>query len=169
MVRKRAVVKRRFLNIAAERKELPNGHIVHIEMVKHPGAVVIVPFLGAGQVILLRQYRPVIGAFIYELPAGTLETGERPLACARRELQEETGYAARTMKRIGAIYPVPGYSTEKLFMFKAEDLRPVAVSCEDDEFIQPRVFTRPQIKKLFQSGRLNDAKTICGLVLCGWL
>jgi len=162
-------VKRRFLNIAAMRKRLPNGHMVHLEMVKHPGAVVIVPFLTKDTVIVLRQYRPVISRFIYELPAGTLERGERPLACARRELQEETGYAARMMKRIGAIYPVPGYSTERLFLFRAEDLSPVAVSCEDDEFIQPRVFTRPQIRTLFQSGKLNDAKTICGFALCGWL
>lgn len=161
--------KPRFLNVAVEEVHLPNGRVRPFEMVKHPGAVVIVPFLSNDTVILLRQFRPVIRKFLYEFPAGTLETGERPLACARRELQEETGYAAKRITKLGYIYPVPGYSTEKLILYKAEGLTPVNVSCEDDEVIKVKTFTREQILKLFHSGKLVDAKTICCLALCGWL
>ncbi len=169
MTQKNAAHKGRFLNIVTKKKKLPNGIVVTVEMVKHPGAVVIIPFLSQTRIILLRQFRPVLDAYIYELPAGTLEEKEAPAACARREIQEETGYAAKKITRLGAIYPVPGYSTEKIFLFAAEGLTPVAACCEDDEVIEPRVFTKAQIKKLFQTGRIVDAKTICGLVMCGWL
>jgi len=169
MAQKKAARKGRFLNIVTKKKKLPNGIVVTVEMVKHPGAVVIIPFLPKNRLILLRQFRPVINAYIYELPAGTLEKKEVPAACARREIQEETGYAAKKITRLGAIYPVPGYSTEKISLFAAEGLTPVAVCCEEDEVIDPRVFTRAQIKKLFRAGKIVDAKTICGLVMCGWL
>ncbi|MCX8044020.1 MAG: NUDIX hydrolase [Desulfobacterota bacterium] len=159
----------RFLNITVENVRLPNGRVRPFEMVRHPGAVVIVPFITENSVIILKQFRPVIRRFIYEFPAGTLEAGERPSSCARRELQEETGYRAKKMTRLGIIYPVPGYSTEQLVIYKAEGLIPVSVSCEDDEVIKAEVFTKDQIIKLVRSGKLIDAKTICCLVLCGWL
>jgi ADP-ribose pyrophosphatase len=159
----------RFLTIEQRRSVLPGGRSVEIECVRHPGAVLIVPFLGPRRIILLRQYRPVIEDWLYELPAGTIEPGEKPIACARREVIEETGYRAGSMRRIGRIYPVPGYSTEVITMFAAGSLTPIGMACEDDEIIEPLVFTRQAVRDLVRRGRLIDAKTICALALCGWL
>ena len=158
-----------FLHIKKRQAKLPNGATIALELVDHPGAVLIVPFLTAGKVILLRQFRPVISAYIFELPAGTLEKGEQPLACARREIIEETGYAARTFKRLGIIYPVPGYSTEKITMYRAEDLIEKGSACEADEVIETVVVTKKTVRELFKTGKIIDAKTICGFAHCGWL
>lgn len=158
-----------FLNIEQRRTVLPGGRSCQVEYVNHPGAVLIVPFASPRRVILLRQYRPVINDWLYELPAGTIEKGEKPLACARREIVEETGFRAGIMRRLGRIYPVPGYSTETITLFAAERLRPVGMACEDDEVIEPLIFTKRSVRDLLRRGRLIDAKTICALALCGWL
>jgi len=158
-----------FLTVVHRHALLPNGRSVQVECVNHPGAVLIVPFASPQRVILLRQYRPVIEDWLYELPAGTIEQGEKPLACARREIIEETGFRAGIMRRIGRIFPVPGYSTEIITMFAAERLTRVGMACEDDEVIEPLIFNKKAVRELFQHGRLIDAKTICGLALCGWL
>ena len=159
----------KFLTIKQRSAKLPNGNTIALELVEHPGAVLIVPFLTAGKVILLRQFRPVINAYIFELPAGTIEKGERPLACARREIIEETGYAGRTFTRLGFIYPVPGYSTEKITMFKAEDLAERGMACQADEVIETVMVTKQMVRELFKSGKILDAKTICAFAHCGWL
>jgi ADP-ribose pyrophosphatase len=158
-----------FLNIKKHATKLPNGHTIKLELVDHPGAVLIVPFLIKDKVILLRQFRPVISSYIFELPAGTLEKGEQPLACARREIIEETGYSAKKFTRLGMIYPVPGYSTEKITMYKADDLTERGSACEADEVIETLVVTKKMVRKLFAAGKIIDAKTICAFAHCGWL
>jgi len=159
----------KFLTVEQRRARLPGGRSITVECVAHPGAVLIVPFLGPRRIILLRQYRPVIGSWLYELPAGTIEPGEKPLSCARREIIEETGYRAGRIRTIGRIYPVPGYSTEIISMYAAERLTPVGMACEDDEVIEPLVCTKKEVRELLARGRLVDAKTICALAVCGWL
>ncbi|MCG2703247.1 MAG: NUDIX hydrolase [Candidatus Omnitrophica bacterium] len=147
---------------------LPNGHAVNLEMVKHPGAVLIVPFLNKDTVVFLRQYRPVIDAYIYELPAGTLAPQEIHSRCARRELLEETGYITQKLTKLGQIYPAPGYTTERIVIFKAEKLKKAGQhTIEADEVIKTHVFTRQKIHRLFKSGKIVDAKTICALAICG--
>lgn len=158
-----------FLNVEQRRAVLPGGRSVNVEYVAHPGAVLIVPLLSPRRVILLRQYRPVIDAWLYELPAGTIEPGEKPLACARREIVEETGYRAGKLKKIGKILPVPGYSTETIVMYAAERLSRAGMACEADEVIEPCVFGKQDVRQLLARGRLIDAKTICALARCGWL
>jgi ADP-ribose pyrophosphatase len=158
-----------FLNIKKRKTKLPNGNTIALELVEHPGAVLIMPFLTPTKVILLRQFRPVINAYIFELPAGTLEKGEQPLACARREIIEETGYAARKFTHLGIIYPVPGYSTEKITMFKAEELTERGMACEADEVIETVMVTKKMVRDLFKTGKILDAKTICAFAHCGWL
>lgn len=96
------------LHIKRKKTVLPNGHRIEIELVDHPGAVVIIPFLSRDKIILLRQFRPVIKKYLYELPARTKERSESALRCARREIIEETGYAPRRLTRLGFIYSVPG-------------------------------------------------------------
>ena len=159
----------KFLNIKKRATKLPNGNTIQLELVDHPGAVLIVPFITKATVILLRQFRPVINAYIFELPAGTLEKGEQPLACARREIIEETGFSAKKFTRLGIIYPVPGYSTEKITMYKAEDLTERGMACEPDEVIETVVVTKKTVRELFKTGKIIDAKTICAFAHCGWL
>ena len=118
-----ATFKGGLLKLVTEKKHLPNGHITNVEIIQHPGAVLIVPFLGIDRIILLRQFRPVLNAYLYELPAGTLNSNESLLQCARRELIEETGYSAQKWLKVGKIFPVPGYSTEIITIFKAQSLQ----------------------------------------------
>jgi len=148
---------------------LPNGVTASLEMIRHPGAALIAPFLSPGKMIFLRQYRAVLKRYLWELPAGTLNALETPLACARRELAEETGYRAGRITRLGRIYPVPGYSDEVIHLYRAERLAPRRAVQDPDEIITPMTLTRRQARDAVTAGRIRDAKTICALALCGWL
>ena len=165
----RNVFKGRLLKVFVKKVRLPNGYLATFEIIKHPGAALVVPFLSKDKLLMLRQLRPVIGSYIYELPAGTIDKGETPLECAKREIIEETGYSAGSMKRLGSIYPVPGYSTEKIIIYKAEGLRPRHRHAEKDEIIELKVLTRSDVRRLFKSGKITDAKTIAALAFCGWI
>lgn len=148
---------------------LPNGLSVVKDIILHPGASLIVPFLTRDKVVMLRQYRSTFNKYLYEFPAGTLEPGEKPEACARREIMEEAGYAAGRLKQVGHIFPVPGYSDEVIYIFKADKLKPRKKEGDADEVIEPVVLDRPGLKKLFQAGKIVDGKTIAGLAFCGLL
>ena len=151
------------------RQRLPNGVSVQVDQIEHPGAALILPLIDKNHVIMLRQYRVVLQRYLFELPAGTLDKGEQPLQCARRELTEETGYAARYFKKLGSIYPVPGYSDEVIYIYQAEGLSPRLAHKDADEILHPHVFSRLQVQRMFRAGKIRDAKTICGLTLAGWL
>lgn len=169
MQKLRRVFKGKLMNVFVGEERLPHGYVARFEIIKHPGAALIVPFLTKDKIIMLRQLRPVIGQYIYELPAGTLDKNELPAACAKREIIEETGYSTKKITLLGKIYPVPGYSTEKIFIYKAEGLKKVTQAIEPDEVIEILVFTKAQVKRLFKSGKIVDAKTICALAMCGWI
>lgn len=162
--------KGKVLQLITRRQRLSNGHWATIEIIRHPGAVVVIPLIKKDQVVLLKQFRPAIGIYLYELPAGTRHKNESPLACARREIIEETGFRAQRFTRLGKIYLVPGYSTEQITIFKAEGLTEAAVALKDaEEIIETHLASKTQIKKLFETGKIVDAKTICALVFLGWL
>lgn len=161
--------KGKLLTVFIKKVKLPHGFVATYEMIKHPGAALIIPFLGKDKIIMLRQLRPVINSYIYELPAGTLDKNELPKSCAKREIVEETGYSAKSIKRLGMIYPVPGYSTEKIFIYKAVGLKKVDRLTEEDEVIETVIFTKKDIKKFFRQGKIVDAKTLSALAMCGWL
>ena len=156
-------------SFAVVKKKLPNGRYVDVDVIEHPGAVVIVPLLSRDTVIFIHQYRPVLGRYLLELPAGTLDKDEQPLACARRELIEETDHRGSVFTRLGKVYPVPGYSTEVIHIFKAEKLTPQAGTKDLDEIIRTKPLRRSEVRKFFRAGRITDAKTIAALTLCGWL
>lgn len=155
--------------LRVSRTRLPNNRWIDLQMITHPGAVCIVPFLKSGQIILLRQFRPAINAYHFELPAGTLDEKENPLTCARRELKEETGYTAKRWTRKGRIYPLPAYSDEQIIIYQAEGLTLAQSAPEEYEIIEVLVMTVPQIRSLFSKGKIIDAKTICALTFCGVL
>ena len=159
--------KGKLLNVSAKKTVLPNGHKLTLEIVEHPGAVLIVPFVSKDKVIMLRQYRAVIDTYMYEFPAGTLGKEEKHSHCAYRELIEETGYKAKRIKNIGMIYPCPGYSTERIVFFTAHELTACLHRPEPDEIIEIKVMSRKEVQKLFSSGKIVDAKTICALAMCG--
>ncbi len=154
---------------AVVRRTLPTGLRVDIDLVEHPGAVLIVPFLNKDEIVFLRQYRAALRKYLIELPAGTLNPKERPVVCARRELIEETNFKARRVRKIGKIHPVPGYSTEVIHIYKAEGLCHQQGIKDADELISLRVLTKPQVKDLFGRGKITDAKTIAGLAMVGWI
>lgn len=163
------VYRGRVIDVYKKNVRLSNGVMTALEVIEHPGAALIVPFLSADSVVALRQYRPVIHACLYELPAGTRNKGESTLSCARREIVEETGFVPRMLKKLGSIFPVPGYSTEKIVIYKATGLRKTVQQAEEDEVIRVCVLFRKQVKALFRTGKIVDAKTICAFALCGWL
>ena len=161
--------KGRLLKLKTARRRLPNGFTASLELIEHPGAVLIIPFLSKDTIIFIRQFRPVINSYLYELPAGTLEKNEAPLTCAKREIAEETGYAGHRFIRIGKIYPVPGYSTEVITIFKAHQLTKTFFLTEPDEVIKICFFNRRRVKELFRQQKIVDAKTISALAFIGWL
>jgi ADP-ribose pyrophosphatase len=159
----------KLLKLYTNRVRLANKHSVNLEIVRHPGATLIIPFLSNNKIILLKQFRPVVNSFLYELPAGTISEKETALSCAKREILEETGYIAKRLKKLGYVYPVPGYSTEKITIFKATGLSKCRHNREPDEIISLFTVDRAKLKSLFRRGKIRDAKTICALALCRWL
>lgn len=137
-----------------------NGKELTFYYLPHPGAVAVIPVEGE-RIALIRQLRPSIERFIWEVPAGTLERGEDPAECAARELTEETGYRAERITPIGAFYIAPGYSTEYMHLFKAEGLTPGEPRREEGERIEEVAwFSLTEAAGLIQSGELIDAKSI---------
>lgn len=170
MIKKRKVVfNGRLLHLEVQERLFPNGNTIRLEVIKHPGAALIVPFLTKDKIVFIKQYRAVIDDYIYELPAGTLDKNEKPIECARREIIEEIGYSAKKITRLGEIVPVPGYSTERIFIFKAEQLVKKEVQPEYDEVITKVVMDKKRVKSLLKNGKLIDAKTISALAMAGWL
>jgi ADP-ribose pyrophosphatase len=130
------------------------------ETIEHPGAVVVLPINAQGEIVCVSQYRRSIDALVLELPAGTLEKDEPPLECARREIQEEIGFAARRMVALGTLLPAPGFCNEVQHLFIAQDLYPQSAEQDEDEEISVVTLTAPQFEERVISGEINDAKTI---------
>jgi ADP-ribose pyrophosphatase len=142
-----------------------DGAVHRIEVVEHPGAVTLVPVDGQGRVLFVRQYRHSCGRVLLELPAGTLEPGEDPAACAARECREEVGMAPRQLTRLGGFWLAPGYSTEYLHLFLARDLVEDPLAPDVDEDLQVVPLTTAQIEQAVADGSLEDAKSLAGLEL----
>ncbi|MFN3929118.1 MAG: NUDIX domain-containing protein [Thermoflexus sp.] len=159
----RRIYEGRILNLRVDTVRLPSGGTAIREVVEHRGAVAIVPILDDGQVALVRQFRYAVGEVSLEIPAGTLEPGEDPLICARRELEEETGYQAARWERLGTIWPTPGYSTEEIVLFIARDLTPGPAQPEFDETLSVVTMSWSEIWTAIEEGRLRDAKSIVAL------
>ena len=155
----------RRIRVAVDTTTAPDGTVIKRDMIFHPGAVVILPLLGDGQVVLLRNHRFVIGETLWELPAGTVEPGEPLEECAKRELAEETGYSAEKWTSLGYLYASPGVLDEKLHLFVAEGLTPGAMRPEADEQLEPVVMDFAEAIRLCVGGEIKDAKTITALLL----
>jgi ADP-ribose pyrophosphatase len=150
----------RIFAIVEQALRLPSGRTVVRQVVQHPGAVVIIPQLEDSRLVLIAQYRFAVGATLLEFPAGTLEAGEAPLACARRELIEETGYRAEHWRALGILYPSPGYCDETQYLFVATGLVPEHAAGDEDEILEVKGLTVQEVERAIASGALVDAKSI---------
>lgn len=133
------------------------------EVVEHPGAVAVIPISDDEKIVMVRQHRLPAGRSLLEIPAGTKRVGEGDEECARRELLEETGYNARTLKKVWSFYPAPGYSTEKITLFFAKDLEKAEQKLEEDEAIEVVEISIEDAMEMLRKGLVEDAKTIVGL------
>lgn len=144
---------------------LPNGAQSTREVVDHDNAVVIVPVDSEDNVLLVRQYRYPVEATLLEAPAGIIEDSEDPDEAAQRELQEETGYASRSLTPMGGFWSSPGFCTEFMYAYLARDLVPSPLSPDDDEFIEVERQPISRIPQLIRLGEIQDAKTIAALLM----
>ncbi len=168
----RRIFEGRVFTLAVEHITLPKGHALDMEVIRHPGSVVLIPRLDDGRLMLVRQYRHAIGKWVWELPAGTLKKDEAPEAAAARECQEEIGLIPGQLTRLQSLFPTPGYCDEEMHYFLATALRapgptdPI-LPPDEDEDIETRAFTLAEIHAAMASGDVVDMKTVAGLVLLG--
>jgi ADP-ribose pyrophosphatase len=151
--------------LVRENVTLDNGVTTDLEYIEHPGAAAIVPLIGPGEVLLIKQYRHALKQYIWEIPAGTLDPDEPVTECARRELIEETGYAAEVWRKLGEITPVPGYSDERIHLFLASGLTVARQELDADEVLAVHRVTLVQALDMITRGDIQDAKSICALLL----
>ncbi len=140
------------------------GKLVTRELVMHPGAVAILPFVNPREIVLLRQFRYSVQGDLWEIPAGTREGKEPTLACARRELEEETGFRARRWKFITRFFPAPGLMNEVMTLYRADGLVPGRKNLDHDEFIQHETVTIKKALDMIKGGEIRDAKTIVAIL-----
>lgn len=157
----------RLLHVVDDEVRLADGTPAHREVVEHPGAVAIVALDAEGRAVLVRQWRHPARRALWEIPAGTRDRPEEPEAAARRELEEETGYRAARWQPLGGGFLCPGYSTEDMRFFLAQDLTPGTASLDHDERLEVAHFRSEEVKRLAARGDV-DVKTTAGLALAGW-
>jgi ADP-ribose pyrophosphatase len=162
---KEVIRKGRVFDIMAEKVVLPNGNRLTMEIIRHPGAAAIIAMDEDRHILMLQQYRYAVGGLLWEIPAGTFENQESPLACAQRELAEETGYCALNWEFLGTITPVPGYSDEKIHIFLASTLESGRQELDPDEIIRVQKLPLKDVVDMISDGRISDAKTMAGLLL----
>ena len=161
----REIFKGRVIRLVDRDLVLPNGRQTTFSIVEHPGAVAIVPVFENGDVVLLKQFRPSIGEEIYEIPAGTLEEGEAPLATAKREIVEETGFKARRWEKIAEFYTAPGFCTELMHVYVARGLSPASAEGDADEILKPIRMSLAKALEMVRKRKVRDAKSIAGLLI----
>jgi len=167
----RRVYTGRVLSLDVDTVRFPNGSSGELEMIRHPGAAAVLPVLSPDdaadpQLLLIRQYRYAAGGHIWEVPAGRLENGEQPEACARRELLEETGTTARRWSRLTTIFTTPGFTDERIHFFVARDLtvNEDATRREADEFMEVKALPMSEVLAMIRRGEITDGKTIVAVL-----
>jgi len=163
-LRSRTVYHGRLLHVLEDDVRLADGRTARREYVRHPGAVMIVPFLDSGTVVLVRQYRYPLARHFYEIPAGKIDRGERPLQAARRELREECGYTARNWRHLTTIHPCIGYSDERMELYLARGLAHVGDAPDDGELLEVVTVRLAAALRWVRQGRITDEKTVIGLL-----
>lgn len=157
------------ISLDVDQVRFPDGSTGELEMVRHPGASAIVPFLTDPdgedpQLLLIRQYRYAADRYLYEIPAGKLDADETPADCAARELREETGCTAEHIEQLYTMYTTPGFTDEQIHIFMATGLTRGPVATEADEFLEVQTMTLSRALAMIQLGEIQDAKTALGIL-----
>lgn len=165
----RRVYTGRVINLDVDVVEFPDGNTGELEIFRHPGASAVVPFLSdpAGpdpQLLLIKQYRYAADGYMYEIPAGRLDAGEKPEVCAHRELREETGCTATSMHHLYTMYTTPGFTDERIHIFLATGLEQGDAAREADEFLTVETVTLSRALEMVKSGEIEDGKTALGIL-----
>jgi ADP-ribose pyrophosphatase len=163
----RTIYTGRIISLQVDRVQLPHGATVNMELVTHPGSVVMIPMPSPNEVILVRQYRYAVGRWLWEFPAGSLDPGEDPMEGARRECHEEIGLVPGRLEQVGLFYPTPGFCTEWMAFFRCLDLaKPTTEAHQDeDESVEPKTFTLDEVRRMIKAGEIIDMKTALGITL----
>jgi ADP-ribose pyrophosphatase len=170
VLQRETIYRGRIFTVQRDQVRLPKGVSATLEVVRHPGSVVLLPMPEPGRVILVRQYRYAIDRWVWELAAGSLEPGEDPASGAARECEEETGLTPGRVEFLGAFYPTPGYCDELMNYYRLTALappdagRPAAMQ-DDDEDIRTRVFDVDEVRAMIRRGEIEDLKTVAGVAL----
>jgi ADP-ribose pyrophosphatase len=169
LVSSRRVFSGRVLDLDVDTVRFPDGSVGDLEMIRHPGASAVVPFVndprGADpEVLLIRQFRHAAERYVWEIPAGRLEPGEAPEACARRELEEEAGVTAGELRRLTTIYTTPGFTDERIHLFLASGLGEGTERREADEFLEVHRMPWSRVLRLIEQGEVEDGKTLIALM-----
>lgn len=155
----------RVVDLRLERLRLPDGVEIELEIVRHCGAAAVVPVTSDGRVLLIRQYRHATGDWLLEVPAGKLDVkGENPEVCARRELEEETGFRAGTLHSLGWIWTTPGFTDERIWLFLATELERGRQNLQPDELLTVMDVPLEEAAEMARSGEITDGKSICALL-----
>lgn len=161
--RRKEIYRGRVVNLHLETVTLPNGTTLDLEVVRHPGAAAVVPLKDNGVVLLIRQFRHAAGGYIYEIPAGKLDPGEDPRQCAAREVEEEIGFRAASLKPLVSFFTTPGFTDEVIHVFLATGLTPGTQHLDHDEVLEVVEMSLDDAIARIADGTITDAKTIIGL------
>ena len=161
-VNKNYIYKGRILNLRCDDALLPDGRPCKREIIEHSGGACVL-YVENGSVLLVRQYRYAYGESIYEIPAGKLEKGEDPMLAAARELEEETGIKAERLELLFVDYPTPGYTDEKIYIYRAYEGVKTETNLDDGEFLDTEFVPLTKIKEMLKKGEIKDGKTIIAL------
>ena len=145
---------------------LPDGRVRTREYITHPGAVGIHAFESPNKILLVKQYRYPVGEFTYEIPAGKLAKGEDPLKCAKRELEEETGFIARKIRKLLTYWPTAAFSQEVIHLYVAEGLKATHMNPDDDELIELVKVSPKKLGSMIKQGKIKDSKTL--IIYLAW-
>lgn len=157
----------RVFDVHRDRVRLPHDREVTLDVIRHPQSVVLMAVPEPGHVTLIRQYRYAVNAWLWELPAGSVDRGETPEQAARRECHEEIGKIPDTIVRLSAMYPTPGYCDEEMVFFRLSGLEepPETAALDEDEDIEPKVFELRDVREMIRRGEIVDMKTVIGIGL----
>lgn len=159
----------RVIHVDHDTVRFPDGSTGTLEMIRHPGACAVVPLLDLPdhpdpRVLLIHQFRHAADGLLWEVPAGTLGKGEDPAGCARRELAEEAGMEAAELQRLTTIFTTPGFTDERIHLYLATGLTPVALAPEADEFITVHEKRWSEVGRMIRTGKIRDGKSLCALM-----
>lgn len=169
LISTRRVHSGRVVSLDIDTVEFPNGNTGELEMLRHPGAAAVVPFLDDAatddpRILLIRQFRHATDGWLWEIPAGRREAGEEPMVTAHRELSEETGYTAKRIEPITWIWTTPGFTDEVIHLFSAHDLTPGTTSHEGDEVLELHALKLSEVRAMIRKREIVDAKTLVAIL-----